>query len=436
MSNQSARSLNFTGAEKEKIVEIGMEYYDLLHSPLNNSVTMAEKNRIYQLMAEEVNKVGLNSRSVKQIKKKYQELIQNATRKQRIITTERKRTGNKRMRVSLDHLDEEIIRKVPPMKYIGISGGVDSSAEGTHYCNVWDEVQQGDTPDEEVQPTDTPDEEEASGGDGNESSGSEDSFHSESTMTAPFVASPTPATVPSGDSFPTRIVNLSIPGRANSRMWPTEVASGSVRPRMESATNLQGPRPPRPRIIVQQIRPGTPQATAASGGVGPRMVVRMASRQGTSLEGPRPAGPTAATASTSSGRVSGRNVAGTRSLPASRPLSNIPRNMRRRERTARRKEERVTAKLIAEQQEELNRLTGLILEDQKAFHTKKLENEERKLKLREREVEIAEKRLRLEEARERRATANQLLRQQQLAELRRLNETVDLTIQTFFGPSL
>lgn len=71
MSNQSARSLNFTGAEKEKILEIGMEYYDLLHSPLNNSVTMAEKNRIYQLMAEEVNKVGLNSRSVKQVRPLY-----------------------------------------------------------------------------------------------------------------------------------------------------------------------------------------------------------------------------------------------------------------------------------------------------------------------------------------------------------------------------
>lgn len=41
-----------------------------------------------------------------------------------------------------------------------------ASAEGTHYCDVWDEVQQGDSPDEEVQPTDTPDEEEASGGDG------------------------------------------------------------------------------------------------------------------------------------------------------------------------------------------------------------------------------------------------------------------------------
>ena len=132
--------------------------------------------------------------------------------------------------------------------------------------------------------------------------------------------------------------------------------------------------------------------------------------------------------------VQEKNVTGTGSWHRRRPLSNISKNIRRRERTARQKEERATTKLIAEHQNEQNRILSQILKEQKSFHEKKLQNEVRKLKLREKEVEVAERRLRLEEAREKRATAYQLLQQQQSAESQTLHETINLTCQMVLRP--
>ena len=123
------RSRNYTTSETELLLELAGKKKSILNGRLSSNVTADKKKRIWIEIAKEINGVnGFNDRSPKDLKKKWQNMINSAKTKERINKDSRRKTGGgPSEEVALTTVDQMALVNVSSVQVEGISGGFESN---------------------------------------------------------------------------------------------------------------------------------------------------------------------------------------------------------------------------------------------------------------------------------------------------------------------
>jgi hypothetical protein len=126
ITEKPRRRENFTHEEQIALAQAVKDRYDALFGPFSSSVTRHSKTKMWMDVADAVNAVGGNHRTVEEIKTKHKNLKTAAKKIESSNRREFFKTGGGTAIINdLSDAEKIIIETIPEALIVGIQGGID-----------------------------------------------------------------------------------------------------------------------------------------------------------------------------------------------------------------------------------------------------------------------------------------------------------------------
>ena len=125
------KSRNFSAAEVEVLIENVEKYKTILNSRLKNSVTNADKRRVWEKICTRINAVSCVTRTADQVKKKWSDVSSQTKCKEAVRRRERRLTGGGNQPSELSQIEQKVVGILGETAISGVTGGIDSSRPQT-----------------------------------------------------------------------------------------------------------------------------------------------------------------------------------------------------------------------------------------------------------------------------------------------------------------